>query len=85
VGIRVVVGPGSPAEVGEGAHRAVSTHDDIGKVDRTARVAIAAEHRHCQQFDRRRNLSRELDVRQAADEPGIDFAVAELIERCTEN
>ena len=53
VGIQVVVGPGSTAQIGEGPHGAVSMHDDIGKVDRTARVAIAADHRRRQQLDRR--------------------------------
>jgi hypothetical protein len=60
-------------------------HDDIGEVDRTARVAIAAKHRRRQQLNRRWDLPRELNVRQAADEPGINFAVAELIERSADN
>ena len=52
VGIPVVVGPGSTAQIGKGPHGAVSLDDDIGKVDRTARVAIAADHRRRQQLDR---------------------------------
>src|SRR5262249_47700884 len=92
VRVRIVVGPGAPAQVRERGVRALAPDDHVGEVDGLAPIPRALEHRSGELPDWRCDVlvalmalavlaaTCELDVGQAADEANIDRATGEIRE-----
>src|SRR5262245_65330781 len=67
----LVVRPRSAAQVGEAAARTVAANNDVGKVNRPAAVAVAANDRRNDRLNWAVAALSPLDIRQTTDERDI--------------